>query len=133
MVKARKIILPIALTMSIGITGAVGFSAYRSIKADRAREASVQRLVDRFRSCPDAYQAIGECHSPQEIVNMEAQASAKEAQRKFGEAGLIYARMGRGNKARELSRKCVESGDLEGSRAIDLEVALREEAAARMR
>jgi hypothetical protein len=133
MVKARKIVFPIALTMSIGITGAVGFSGYRSIKADRARETSIQRLVDRFRSCPDTYRATGECHSPQEIVDMLADARANEGQNRYRQAGLIYARLGRANKAREMSELCEQNGDLEGSKAIDKEMALREEAAARMR
>jgi hypothetical protein len=133
MVQKRSILLPIGLTLSLGITGAVGFGAYRTKSLERARESGIQKLVDRFRACPDRYRATGECHSPPEIVRMRTDADAKRRQGKHGEAGLLYAKLGMGNEAREMAAECDRRGDKAGSKAIVDEMAVREEAAARMR
>jgi hypothetical protein len=129
----RGILLPVAITLALGTTGLVGYGYFKHRGVQQAREQRVQVLVNRFKACPDLFRATGECFTPEKTASMRNEADAKRGERQWEKAGMLYAKLGMDNEAREMAAECAAEGNAPGRQKIIDELSEREEAARRVR
>lgn len=129
----RKVFLPIAITLSVGATGLVGYTGWLARGETQEREQKIVQMVDRFKACPDRFKINRECFSPQERQELQVESGRMKKAGRWEEAGMAFAKLGRFNDAREMAEECNKLGNETGTEKIREEIALRREAIHRMR
>ncbi|MBU0532041.1 hypothetical protein KKB44_00960 [Candidatus Micrarchaeota archaeon] len=129
----RHVYLPIAMALSIGVCAITGHGLLKYNRMQQAREAQIERLVNRFKGCPDRFRISGECFSPEERVQMTQEARQKMRNGEYENAGMIFAQLGMENEAREMALECAAQGNEEGQNRILDELDIRTEARSRAR
>lgn len=130
----RKIVLPLALVLSAGITGSVIYGGIKHKQKADAREADVQKVMGRLKACPDTFKIRGvrECHPSEVRDKLETEAEELIKQGKYEEAGMNYIKlMGPTeleSKVRDMANKCAENGNPEGRDRILKELSIKMEA-----
>ena len=130
--RKRTMLLAASLVLTVGTTGLVGYGYNLHRGKVGEREAEVAKLVESFKSCPDRYRIIKECFSPQERMDMQMAAMKHKQNGEHCKAGILFARLGMKNEAREMAGKCGDSGNEAGKKAILREISIRDEAESRM-
>ncbi|MBD3210238.1 hypothetical protein GF318_02550 [Candidatus Micrarchaeota archaeon] len=124
----RRILLPIAVALSIGTAGVVGYGGYLTGKARQARETRIHALVDRFKACPDRFEVTNECFSPTERRNLQKSAFRNRREDNHEKAGEDFAKLGRFNEAREMASECASGGNEECRDKLVEDIKIRREA-----
>lgn len=131
MKNTRALLLSANIAISAAGAGAIGYGIYLEHSGDRAQEARVRQLVERFQGCPERFNADRECFRPEERTQMLLSAERAEREGRFEEAGRTYASLIRSlendpmeAKAREMVGRC----PAETGRGIIQEITSRQEA-----
>jgi|GEM_PF-3309799 len=134
----KKLVLPLTLVLSAGITGSVIYGGIRHKHKADAREAEVQKVMGRLKACPDTFNIKGvrECHPSHIRDRLETEAEELVKQGKYEEAGMKYIDlMGPPeleSRVRDMAQKCAENGNPEGRDRILKGLSIKMEAVGRV-
>lgn len=104
-----------AITLSTvlfaGAATFTGIGMHRDAGLERAREARVRQIVERFKACPERFMSVKSCLSPEERVKKRGDADSDRLNGRYEKAGVAFAELLMENEAREMAGRCAETGN----------------------
>lgn len=126
-----------AITLSTvlfaGAATFTGIGMHRDAALERAREARIRQVVERFKACPERFRSVKSCLSPEDRVKKRGDADSDRRNGRYEKAGVAFAELLMENEAREMAGRCAEKGDSAGRDRILQVLSERQDAAARAR
>jgi hypothetical protein len=127
----RVAAISLSFALFAGAATFTGIGMHRDAGLERAREARVQQIVNRFKACPERFSQVKSCLSPEERVKKMGDAETDRRSGNFEKAGITFAELLEENDAREMAGRCADRGDMAGRDKILQVLSERQEAARR--
>jgi predicted phage gp36 major capsid-like protein len=129
----RVAAISLSFALFAGAATFTGVGMYKEAGQERAREARVAQIVERFKACPERFQSVKSCLSPEERVKKRGDADSDRRNGNYEKAGIAFAELLEESDAREMAGRCAEKGDTAGRDRILNVLSERQDAARRAR
>jgi hypothetical protein len=110
----RVAAISLSFALFAGAATFTGIGMYKEAGQERAREARVQQIVERFKACPERFRAVKSCLSPEDRVKKRGDADQDRRAGNYEKAGVAFAELMQENEAREMAGMCAEKGNPAG-------------------
>jgi hypothetical protein len=110
--------ISLSTVLFAGAATFTGIGMHKQAGLERAREARVQQIVERYKACPERFRAVKSCLSPEERVKKRGDADSDRRNGRYEKAGLAFAELMMENEAREMAGRCAQEGNPSGREKI---------------
>ncbi len=101
----------LSFALFAGAATFTGIGMHKEAGQERAREARVAQIVERFKACPERFRAVKSCLSPEDRTKKRGDADSDRINGRYEKAGVAFAELMMENEAREMAGRCAEKGD----------------------